>query len=621
MDNYFNNGIIEAVRNGRHTSWKNAMTETEWLAWRDQLKTNRPKVWQEIIQMIDVAFNIINAHDKVLVLGGIAAHGLNIQQTKGGDDGLSEIILEYCMSLSTAAPNYNAGKVPSADVLKMLHTICGQIRDYLSSYYAIEHLTGKYTDLEHQMRFSMISETLFIRGDGYLPHLEEVFSELFGQHDDIFRSQYGFVSADILKTLKQLEASFCLRVTSPDKKPHPHFEYKLDKWKAETGGKANFPEDFAKKNPGIIVEDGRLMLYPLNWISYYDRLFGIRHFDSTQEKVADALTLKFGDNLPFSSIKPYSMLNPSKVYTLPVIKDEKGRQFFFSPNLAARNYFNIAQQLIKNADETYYNEHFLGNKTEKTKDRYVERKVMALFQQMLPTVKFYPNAKYTFKNSPVALKCAISTDGNYELDLIGVSTLATYLIEVKAGLIGEDSKRGAIKTLKKNLSNTIGDAICQAYRAELYIQNNEDCGFVSGIHKVIPQNKENIIRISVSFSSIGSLISSLIKLQQSGVIDSKAKLAWAVNLFDLIPVARILSGEKQFLDFISKRLMITIDERLEGADEMELLGLYLHNDLIIDKEMEGKTHVKLDAYKDDIDAYFDARGPKPTKRKTRKQKK
>lgn len=611
----FEDGPFEFAREGKNIFMRNHMTEEEHQAWLQQLTRNRPLAYRETRELIDEAVELINRFDKVFVLGGISSVGTHKFQS-GEDEEASEIVMEYAQSIAMATPNISKGKLPDQGSLIRIYDLLVKIRHYLHAYYAIEHLEKKYTPVEYQMRFAMIGETMFIRGAGYLRHTEELYREMFMPHDAFFEKHYGFKSSDIVQTFKQVEASFTLRVASPDGKPHPFFEFKVEQWHFLTQGKGKFPEDFAAANPGVYVEDGKLMLYPLTWITYFDKLYRIRHHNSVQEKVVNLLSLAFGDNKSFAQYNAYEMLNPSEIFTKPFVRDEEGNYYLFSMNIGARNYFNIAQQLIRAADEKYYQQYFLGSKHSCTKDRFIEHKVTQLFQKMLPGVSFHPNVKYTYQHGDIGLKCAKAEDGKYELDILGVSDQATYLIEVKAGLLNEDSRRGAIKSIKTNLSQIVGDAVCQSYRAFQYIKTEEEnvCFTTTDRKAVKPLNRQRIFRISVSFSYIGSVISSLIKLKEFGAIDAKADLAWTVNIFDLIPFSEVIASEEELIDYLTKRIPMYEDKRIEEVDEMAMLGLYYDNDLTIDPAFEGYRTVKLNGYTNELDRYFDYGGPKPRKR-------
>src|SRR5437667_6093519 len=136
----------------------------------------------------------------------------------------------------------------------------------------------------------------------------------------------------------------------------------------------------AKDIPEFIIENRLLGFYPIRAIDTSAKLFKIRHFNSAQEKVVKALSIKFGENKPFIPTKfEYEILNKSLIYPKPIVEDDQGNYYLFSMNIGARNYFKIAQSLIQQADTHYYQHSFLGNRIQIAKDEFIEKKVKLLF--------------------------------------------------------------------------------------------------------------------------------------------------------------------------------------------------------------------------------------------------
>ncbi|MEO7536475.1 MAG: hypothetical protein ABIU30_21615 [Ferruginibacter sp.] len=616
IDEVFDGGWYEVTRSGKNVFSRLKMTKEEHEQWINQIKDNLPKFQEEIKTKIRKVVDLINSYDKIFVLGGIASIASNKMITIQDDNSDAETAMEYAQSIAMATDNSNKGKRPDSSTLDKIYSLLTSIRSDFQYYYGFEHLNATKSKIESDIRFKMISESLLIRGEGYMCHIKELFKDMFSLHDDFFQKHYGFKSNDIIRTFEQLESSFTLRVASPIGEPHPFLEFKLNQWKIQTQGNGNYPEDFAKQNPGIIVEEGKLRIYPISYIEYFDKLYGIRHFDDKQKSVVKALSLKFGENKVFTEHSVYEVINESKIFTYPIVEDENGNFYLFSMNIAARNYFGIAMNLIRIADSSYFSKSFQGSRIAIAKDNFMEQKVKELFQRMLPGVQFYKNVKYNYPNTNVGLKCTNAADGNYELDCLGISNDATFLIEVKSGILSDKAKRGAILSLQSDLTKLIGDAICQSFRAFKYVTETSDPSFITEEQKKIGlHNKENVYRISVSFSYVGSLISSLSKLQQFGVIEPGAEFGWVINVHDLMVFSEIIDSEFEFIDYLNKRLPLYKDERLHNVDETALLGLYYSDDLKIDKQFEKSTSVQLDSrsYLDEIDAYFDFNGPRPRK--------
>lgn len=619
---------MQIIRKGKNIFMRNTMSQDEHAAYLKQLQENRPKVYDEIKELIQRTIDKINAYDKLLVLGGIASYGYMKMLTDESDDGLSETTIEYCQSIATSTPNLNKGKIPTGETLNEIYEALVSIRRHFAAYYAIEHVTGKHSKTESDLRHHMISETLYIRGEGYYSHIRQLFIEMFSPHDTFFEKTYGFKSQDILDTFDKLEESYGCRLMMPDGRPHPVQTVKLHRWIEKNKEKitramiesGEYLNEFSKEHPEVIVHNNGVILYPLNQIDTYEGLYRIRHFNEIQKKVVTALSLKFGDNKVFSEPEKfkYEILNKSEIYTSPIIEGDNNNLYLFSMNIAARNYFLIAQSLIQKADPNYYQHSFLGNRIQVAKDEFIEQKVLSLFKKMLPNTDFHKGVFYTFTNPTLNLKCTNAVDGRYELDILGIGKNATYLIEVKSGLLSQSAKRGALSSIKTDLSSIIGDAICQSYRASLYINENDSPSFETSDGSIVsPINKHNVFRISVSFSYVGSLIASLTKLQEFGVIDKNLTFSWTINIFDLIPFTELITSEEIFIDYLSKRLPLYNDKRLVNIDEMDMLGLYFDNDLKIDKAFKDSNTVQLNQYKKDIDNYFDRGGKKPSKKKAR----
>lgn len=622
-------GYAEVIRKGKHVFVRNKLTADEHAAYLIQLKENRPKFYDEIKEKIIRVADLINMFDKVFVIGGIAAKGYFHIISDKKDDGKSELAIEYCQSIALATPNTNKGIMPDNESMNQIYDLLVEIRKDFSIYYSIEHAVGKYTQTESRLRLDMITNTLFIRGVGYYRHIREMYLSMFEPHDDFLIQHYGFTSNDILYTFDKLEESFGCRLMLPDGMPHPvqtmKFKHWMDKNKHKISPKyiesGDYLNDMVKDHPEIIVYNNGVILYRLNVINTINQLFKIRHFNKTQEKVVQQLSMKFGDNAVFATPEKfkYEILNKSLISSMPIVEDDEGNYYLFPMNLAARNLFVILPDLIRKADEKYYQNSFLGNRVKIAKDEFIERKTYELFCEMLPNVDFYRNVKYNFQDVTSSLKCATAADGNYELDILGVSKYAIYLIEVKASIISDEAKRGALTSIYTDMSRIIGDAICQSQRARLHIESSDSPMFTDSHGNTIHiENKIQVFKISISFSYAGTIISDLAKLQEFGIMDEMAGFAWTINIFDLIPFVKLIASESEFIDYLTKRIPMYSDKRLEHVDEMDMLGLYYDNDLIIDKEMKDSTTVRLNAYKDDIDRYFERGGKKPVKIKRAK---
>ena len=109
-----------------------------------------------------------------------------------------EVAVEYCQSIALATENVNSGKIPDMKSLKKIYNLLKLIRSHFNFYYGFEHLKNEEPDIKSEIRSSMIRETLLVRGEGYLRHIKELFTEMFSPHDNFFERNYNVSSLPIV---------------------------------------------------------------------------------------------------------------------------------------------------------------------------------------------------------------------------------------------------------------------------------------------------------------------------------------------------------------------------------------------------------------------------------------
>jgi hypothetical protein len=181
-------------------------------------------------------------------------------------------------------------------------------------------------------------------------------------------------------------------------------------------------------------------------------------------------------------------------------------------------------------------------------------------------------------------------------------------------LVGNDARRGGIKSIKSDLKNIIGDAICQSYRAHRYILNSDKPQFKSNDTIINIDKSSRVFRICVSFSYVGNIISALAKLKEFQVIENDADFAWVLNIFNLYVFSEFIDSEDMFIDYLERRFDLYKDKRMNDLDEIAVLGLYFYNNMVIDKKHSNAYKVILNPhYTLEFDNYYQRGGIKPKK--------
>lgn len=612
----FRKNGIEVVREGKNIFIKNVRTPEEQKQFLESIKESRPKILESINGYVEQTIKIFEKFDNIKLLGALSSNEL-INSDNQTDDELAEVSLELGMSFSTAIQG-NPIEEPSDRILHQLMDCLIEIRNGFNMYMMAENAEKKYTILEGQIRYKTILEALYVRGKAYKQHIYKIYSELFSGHDRFLIDSYSFDSNDILNTFLLLEDSLLCRIVFPDGMPHPSLHERFVQWsdtKTESEIKSSgmhFIDYFGAENPDIVVENSKVSGYSIDNIRNYDQLFKIKFREPFQEKVVKSISMNFGDNTGFLNPNFKGLpLNDSKVFTNPII-EQNGNYYLFAYSLPTRSLFEITEALIKKADKNYYNKKYLGSSFSLSRDNYLENKTAELFKTIMPGSSSYLNIKYK--------PGIIDEIGNLietELDLLILSKKATYLIEMKAGGLSAPSRRGAIKSLKGQLKETVGYGAFQSYRALKYITEDPKAVFyTSSGKKIYIDNSLPIFRVTITLEHLSGLISYMYDLKEIGVIDKNVDFAWTCSIFDLIIFSEIIENESDFIEYLEKRIPLYQRPEMSISDEIDLLGYFLEEGLQFDEELlKGVTNFKLNKYSSDIDDYYERGQPKPKRKK------
>jgi hypothetical protein len=592
---------IRYEQTGNMTYIQNIRSEKEQEDYLKRLKENHPHLKTYLTGRINAVIELFTAYDKIARLGALN-YNHYVLQDDPNDDGVSEIILEYAMSIAAAIPDKADLPLPKASEMPGLISQLEEIRHLFLQYYMAESvINSKFSESEtpaiSKLRFDVMIEALTIRGTGYYDHVTSLFLELFSLHDDFFVKEYGFKAADIVSTVEHIEKSFSSRLAGPDGQHSPAAYEQLWKWMEENHIFPPVPtpevrQRFALEHPVQLSFDFRV-------IATYQQLFLIRPRNETEQKVVDALSLKFGDNAEYlSGDIPANLMASTKIREKPILKDAQGNAYLFSFAIASRNWMQIGQKLIEEKNASYYQQTFQGNKKFISKDAFFERKVTALFKTFLQDVEFFPNVKYPL--SSIAGRARELT----ELDLLGVGPEELYLIEIKAGELNEAARRGATGSLLTRLKNNIGKGHSQSERAKAYILTGENPVFKDGKKEIAADPAKKIYRIIITLDNFSGLLGKLAMLEETDVISGSTDYAWITHIYDLLIFAAIIEGRRDFNDFLDKRLPLNAWKGFQTHDEINLLAHFLDEELEFPAEKRKLDTFTLGNYLSDINRYF-----------------
>jgi hypothetical protein len=605
-------------------------TKAEWRDAFEQARADRETYFNWLKNEINHAIDLINRYDKIYVLGGLGARLLqasptfynqvletyegpdkeNAEKEKILEDDEIEVLLEYALSIASASPNTNEGKIPTAENIEEIREQLSKIKFNIGFYEMSAEDPSGGNQFNHWLKMRVMEEALHVRGPGYYSHILEIYRETFAPHDGFLSQYYGFNSADIYDAIKRLDVLVASKIGNAFGGGATHQRFL--EWNEEKGDEAvmkemttsgkHFMRQFIDDNPDLQDEDADgPVLLPLDYIGGYSRMFWVHPKNEKEKKIFHLLSHQLGDNAVFVQGKFGGFpLGDTIIQTKPLLRIGE-KYYCFSISLPFRNLFNIAANLLQTADSVYYEAKFKNNVSAISRDNYIEAKVKSLFEKLLPSVRFYHSLDYNIVENGLAKKP--------ELDILGIGGDTLYVVEVKAGELNKKHRRGAILGLKDRLKETINEGSYQCHRAEKFINDNESPKFQytdGGQRKwlIIDKTKDyEVIKISVTYEHFSTVAVNLKYLIESGVLSPAYKWAWIVSLFDLMVFADLIESETDFKEYLQHRFLLYERNDIEFHDELDILCFFFNDGFPLQAEKEG-IYINMFSFRDEIDTYY-----------------
>ena len=505
-------------------------------------------------------------------MAGISGNKMNLDEDV-------EVIAEYALNFGLSMPNTEKEE-PTDEVV-------ADLRERLRALYQIYRLIDMplENNAEQFVDWVIHSESIAIRGDGYQQHVYEVFKEMFQPHTAFYEKTYGFSIDELFDFFMDLENRIVCKIGDQNNiygftKLHDRWV----KWEEEKYGPMGEDLDFEKRdfskgmfgeffeaNPDVgHTEDGnQFLVYTPDDYTASDKVFWVWPQKETEKRILEALSAEFGSNAAFIAEGEFkgNIMNGHSIYERPFVKDGE-KYYCFTPMIPHRNLFLIAEKLIKR-DDAYYQKYFQQNTNPISRDQYVERKVKSVLESFLPTVKFYPSAHYNIVED--------DEDKRPELDILGVSDKATYIIEVKAHELSYRDRVG-IKGAKDKFQSSVGEACYQCERVRKFISEAAAPQFSSAREVVQVDKTKPIYKIAVTFQHYSSLLGQIDKLIEAGMMFDAYRDTWIVSLFDLMVFSDFIASEDELIAYLEMHKTIYSNQS-QFFDEVDLLNGFVNYDL------------------------------------------
>lgn len=599
----------------------------------NQARQDRPRYENWIKEEIEIVIRMINSFDKVAVLGGLATKLINAtptfynqflenydgednEQVEGEklvEDDDIEVLLEYAMNLAAATTNEKKGVLPSHDDINAIYQQLSKIKININFWELSAEVPVAGDEVDHWLKTMMVQDTINVRGQGYFEHVKEIYLEIFEPHNGFLDQYYGYNATDLLNTILKLDSLVYSKIGNPY--GFLHANARLEQWGKNKGYNqpdSFFPmpfyiREFVKENPDLLNpgDPNYINSYSLDSIQYFQSIFWVIPGTEKEKKIFNRLSITFGGNSIFFESKYKGFIHgDTQIKQRPLVLEDN-KYYHFSLNLSFRNVFAIAEELIREASQVYYESYYRNNAQYITKDNCIERKTKSIFEKLLPDGIFYHSLQYTTTEGGVKK--------DNELDILGVSNDAIYIIEVKAGELNTKIRRGALKGLKDKLKETIGKGSYQCHRACKFIKENEIPEFTyakDGNRHTLTIDKNRITafyKITVTFEQLSMIGMELGNLIKAGIISDEYKGAWIVSIYDLMVFRDLIENEEDFKEYLGYRMNLYDRTDIAFIDEIDVLGFYFDGRFPLGPVKENEI-ITMTGFDNEIENYYTQMG-------------
>ena len=556
-----------------------------------EMLKNKDKLNESIQDHISCIESFFRRYDTIQLLGSVGLYLIDnlpnmekyfmasIAGKKMELDEDAEVIAEYALNFGLSMSN-DAKEKPTEEVV-------AELRERLRALYNIYRLIDMplENNAEQFVDWMIHAETIAIRGDGYQVHVYEVFKELFRPHTAFYENTYGFSVDELFNFFMDLENRIVCKIGDQNSVYGPmKLHERWVQWEEKKYGQRGEDIDFEKRdfskgmfgeffeaNPDVgHTEDGnQFVVYQPDDYTESDKIFWVWPQNETEKRILEALSVEFGSNASFiaEGVFKGNIMNGHSIYEKPFVKD--GEKFYcFTPMIPHRNIFLLAEKLMKR-DDVYYQKNFQQNVNPISRDNYIERKVKTVMESFLPGVSLYPSVHYNMEEDGLGKKP--------ELDILGVSERATYIVEVKAHELSHRDRVG-IKGAKDKFRDSVAEACYQSNRAKNYINSAESPVFSCPGATVQIDKKKPVYKIAVTFQHFSSLLGQMDKLIESGMMEEEYRDTWIVSLFDLMVFADFIQSEEELIAYLEMHKTIYANHST-FIDEIDLLNGFVNHDL------------------------------------------
>ena len=586
-DDYFNNGLVELARFGKHIVLKNNMSSNQQKQFTAYLKSKYLEETQKVNEKISAIKEKILRCDPIQLLSFSSIQGLMpfvnlFSESQGSFQDIpiaraTEYIQSILVSASCNSLEYLDGD-PSSLFFEILKDI-EELHSLIQNFYVcwIAKLEDLVPGTENDILKSIIEAQIMylVRGHRYPVFEIEYYQKLLQEHDDIFKDVFGISSTDIINGISKLQYSLTQGKVDALNQFQNIFEefqnYKVEEQDAFFAEHKQENEDFYNKFFGTQLHDvAKITQWPDNFIK--------------------ELSWELDDKTNFFNDSPFAGW---PIIDLPVFK----RPFIRINNIFycfdyysfIDNFYRVIQKTI-----TRLRPHYKWSDNQQVAS---EKMVENIFQSLLPHCITYHSNYYPINNS---------MKQTAENDLIVLYDDVLIIVEVKAGSFVYTPPIMDFDAHIKSYKSLIEKADWQCQRTKDYL---------TGKSQPLLYDANHIVKAAIDMDKISSIFMMSVTIDNINTFAAKAEKlrfmqlksnAISIAVDDLMVYREYFNSPLMFLHFLQQRSLATQESKLALNDELDHLGMYIkHNCYCFQTNKISKESVgNFIGYREDLDNYF-----------------
>ncbi|MDD5217727.1 MAG: hypothetical protein PHN49_02925 [Candidatus Omnitrophica bacterium] len=448
-------------------------------------------------------------------------------------------------------------------------------------------LLQRPSNRKHDLLIKAKIHSLGVRGDSF-PHKElELAQSLYEEHNDWFVQNLGFTIADCIDIHEALKDLM-------EEKSHS------EKLRLQQKTKEDVAAMVSRKE---IKESDR---QPFEASIFCSHFFGKSHeiisftlddlikTSSKPNAVCEKFLLRMSQEVGYKNNKfphtfQYALKAPwdfNTLYEKPIVRF--GDRYLI-PIIATFPYAIMSTFNYDLLSDSKYEKTY-----SKKKGAWLEKRTANALQNLFPSNEILLNPAYPNKNE--------------FCDVLVLRDRKVFIIQCKSKQLTYLSKIGQdLNALLSDLKEGICSSFEQAMKARDYINGNKSPIIHYGKNQMIEIDRDqitDIFLVSVTLGYYQTFATRLANIDPTLKLFQKQEYPWALSIADLEIITEIMDYPSQFVHYAKRRLELEKQKFEVVGDEIDLLDLYLDQNLCFNSETFTQCNcVGLAGYSDQIENY------------------